>query len=195
MLGACVLLTYPSLLVWQVGLVLFVGFYALSLAPIFFVLLHECFSEAAAPLASGLFTSLTFVGGALVDTSFPSLIDGIGVFGTFGILVAVCIFSGLVVLLALPETKGRTLYEVRRLLGGGSRIISFHDGAVHDLGSTALLRAGSIQRPRSVHEARPPQRSRATSRSTASTEEGGAQDDMADDTLLRKHSSAVVLAA
>ena len=181
---------------WQLGLVLFVGFYALSLAPIFFVLLHECFSEAAAPLASGLFTSLTFVGGALVDTSFPSLIDGVGVFGTFGILTAVCIFSGLVVLLALPETKGRTLYEVRRLLGGGSRIISFHDGAVHDLGSTALLRAGSIPRPRSAHEStRPPQRSRATSRSTASMEEGGAQDDVADDTLLRKHSSAVVLAA
>ena len=40
------------------GLVAFVGFYALSLAPIFFVLLHECFTEAAAPLASGLFTSL-----------------------------------------------------------------------------------------------------------------------------------------
>ena len=51
----------------------------------------------------------------MVDTSFVSLIDSpIGVFGTFGILAGVCLSSGILVLLALPETKGRTLYEVRR---------------------------------------------------------------------------------
>lgn len=124
----------PSPMLLLLSLMSFVLFYALSLAPIFFVLLAELFSTSAKPVAAGALTALTFLGGAITDTTFDSLLLVCGDWGTFGMLAAVCVLGGVIVLIALPETKGRSLWEVQTLLGGGrglSRaIVSFRDGSV-----------------------------------------------------------------
>ena len=90
-----------------------------SLAPTFFVLLSELFSDVAKPLAAGLATSLTFGAGALVDSIFLTLRAELYDQATCGLLGAVCLAGGVAVLCLLPETKGRTRLEVQRLMRGG----------------------------------------------------------------------------
>ena len=98
------------------ALAAFMLVYAVSLAPIFFVLLSELFSDDAKPLAAGLATALTFAAGAVVDSFFLSLVDAIGHSGALGLLAAVCLVGGAAVLWMLPETKGKSLLEVQRLM-------------------------------------------------------------------------------
>lgn len=98
---------------WLVaGLLLYVGSYALSLAPIFFTLLSELFSPASRPLAAGIATAVTFASGGAMDACFLSLRDAIGYEGVFSTFAAVSAFGGLCVLLMLPETKGATRAEI-----------------------------------------------------------------------------------
>ena len=47
--------------------------YAGSLAPVFYILLVELFSEGVRPLAAGVATGVTFATGALTDSIFLSL--------------------------------------------------------------------------------------------------------------------------
>lgn len=98
------------------SLLLFIGAYALSLAPLFFTLLSELFSPRTRPLAAGVATALTFASGGAADLSFLSMVDAVGYPGVFGLYAAVSAVGGLGVLLLLPETKGRTLVEVQALL-------------------------------------------------------------------------------
>ena len=121
----------PSPYLLLLGLAAFVLFYGLSLAPVFFVLLSEVFTDSAKPVATGTLLALTFLGGAVIDSTFNSMLSGLGDWGTFCLLAAVCLAGGAISYAALPETKGRTLWEVQRLLGGGGithALISFHQG-------------------------------------------------------------------
>ena len=59
-----------------------------------------------------MLTFLTFLGGALIDSTFNTLLSTFGEWGTFSALAAVCLAGGALVYLSLPETKGRTLWEV-----------------------------------------------------------------------------------
>ena len=96
-----------------VSLYLFVGAYALSLAPIFYTLLSELFSPAARPLAAGVATAITFAAGGAADTSFLTMRDAWGYPGVFAAYALVCALGGLVVLLMLPETRGKSLPEAQ----------------------------------------------------------------------------------
>jgi SP family arabinose:H+ symporter-like MFS transporter len=121
----------PSPYLLLLGLAAFVLFYGLSLAPVFFVLLSEVFTDSAKPAATGTLLALTFLGGAVIDSTFNSMLGSLGDWGTFGLLAAICLAGGAISYAALPETKGRTLWEVQRLLGGGGithALVSFHQG-------------------------------------------------------------------
>ena len=52
----------------------------------------------------------------MVDSFFLSLVDAIGHSGALGLLAAVCLVGGAAVLWMLPETKGKSLLEVQRLM-------------------------------------------------------------------------------
>lgn len=107
----------PASTQWLVaGLVIYVGSYALSLAPIFFTLLSELFSPTSRPLAAGIATAVTFSSGGTMDACFLSLRDAIGYEGVFYTFAAVSALGGICVLLMLPETKGATRTEIQMRL-------------------------------------------------------------------------------
>ena len=98
------------------SLYLFVGAYAMSLAPIFYCLLSELFSSRTRPLAAGLCTAVTFAAGAAADMSFLTMRDALRYQGVFYAYAVVCAAGGLGVLLLLPETKGKSLAEAQALM-------------------------------------------------------------------------------
>lgn len=103
-------------------LLLFLASHALSLAPIFLTLVAELFTPRARPLAVALATAATFASGAIADASFLSIRHALGYPGLLGTYSAVCAVGGVTVAIWLPETMGRPLHQVQRLLacrGGG----------------------------------------------------------------------------
>ena len=148
-----------------------------SLAPTFFVLLSELFSDVAKPLAAGLATSLTFGAGALVDSTFLTLRAELHDQATCGLLGAVCLAGGVAVLCLLPETKGRTRLEVQRLMRGGGGGVA--------AGASASAAGGGRGG-----------RGRADDDGGGDDDEATADEDEDEEQLLRHaSSSAVVLAA
>jgi len=93
-----------------------VVFYAGSLAPVFYILLAELFSEGVRPLAAAVATGVTFATGAVADSVFLSLCGAVGYDGTLAVFAATCAACGAAVLYFLPETKGRSRLAVLRLL-------------------------------------------------------------------------------
>jgi MFS family permease len=93
-----------------------IGVYALSLAPIVWVVLSEIFPNRirGAAMSASVFALWTacFV---LTDT-FPLLTEGIGEAGTFWIYAAICAAGFVFTFCFLPETKGKTLEEIEKEL-------------------------------------------------------------------------------
>lgn len=98
-----------------VGMCLFILFFSLSWAGVFWVLLSELFSMATKSPATSAATAVLFLTGAIADLSFLTLHRAMGplVFGLYA-LIAVC--SGVYVCAFVPETKGRTLQDVQSMM-------------------------------------------------------------------------------
>ena len=108
----------PSTALLLLSLLSFIAAYALSLAPIFFTLLSELFTPTTRPLAAGLATAITFASGGACDMTFLSLRGAVGYPGIFSIYMGVCIMGGAVVFLLLPETKGKSLAQIQATIAG-----------------------------------------------------------------------------
>ena len=89
--------------------------FSVSWAGVFWVLMSEFFSMRVKGAAQSLVTAIMFAGGALADLVFLLLHR---VLGSYSYLVfgGVAGFGALFVFLFLPETKGKPLSEVQRLL-------------------------------------------------------------------------------
>ena len=87
----------------------------MSWAGVFWVLLSELFSMSAKSPATAAATAVLFLTGAVADTVFLSLhaVLGAGAFVLFALLATA---AGLYVAAVVPETRGKTLQEVRALL-------------------------------------------------------------------------------
>lgn len=96
--------------------VLAIGFYAMSLGPVTWVLLSEIFPNKVRGIAMAVCTAALWIASFLLTYTFPFLNSAFGTGGTF-ILYAVICFSGFIfVLRHIPETKGKTLEELEKEL-------------------------------------------------------------------------------
>jgi SP family sugar porter-like MFS transporter len=98
--------------------VLAIACYAMSLAPVTWVLISEIFPNRirGAAMSVAVF-SLWLACTALVFT-FPFLNQHLGPHGTFWLYGIICLIGFAVVLWRLPETKGKTLEQIERELVG-----------------------------------------------------------------------------
>jgi MFS transporter, SP family, xylose:H+ symportor len=94
--------------------------YALSLAPVTWVLISEIFPNRIRGLAVSISVSALWTASFLLTFTFPILNRRLGSAGTFWIYAAICVAGFLFVLMRVPETKGRTLEEIERDLTGAS---------------------------------------------------------------------------
>ncbi|GEC72319.1 MFS transporter, sugar porter (SP) family [Flavobacterium flevense] len=92
--------------------VLGIGVYAMSLAPITWVILSEIFPNRIRGAAMALATFTLWIACFILTYTFPLLNEGFGAAGTFWLYAGICVIGFLFVLKKLPETKGKSLEEI-----------------------------------------------------------------------------------
>ena len=95
--------------------------YAVSLAPVTWVLISEIFPNRVRGLAVSFSVSALWIASFILTFTFPVLNRVVGPGGTFWIYAAICLAGFFFILARVPETKGKTLEQIERLMLGNSR--------------------------------------------------------------------------
>ncbi|NDW18818.1 MFS transporter [Dysgonomonas sp. 216] len=96
--------------------VLAIACYAMSLAPIVWVVLSEIFPNRIRGAAMAVSTFFLWVASFLLTYTFPLLNESLGASGTFWIYGGICVAGFLFIRSQLPETKGKSLEEIEKEL-------------------------------------------------------------------------------
>jgi SP family sugar porter-like MFS transporter len=91
-----------------------IAVYAMTLAPIVWVLLSELFPNRVRGVALGISVVALWVGYLILTYTFPIMREHIGIAMTFWIYSAFLFVAFLVLFFALPETKGKSLEQIER---------------------------------------------------------------------------------
>jgi len=113
MLGACYYLRVtgvPMLLLVLCA----IACYAVSLAPITWVILAEVFPNRIRGAALSLAVMALWISCFILTFTFPILNASLGASGTFWLYAVICLMGGVFVMKKLPETRGQTLEEIER---------------------------------------------------------------------------------
>ncbi|MFP5436363.1 MAG: sugar porter family MFS transporter [Bacteroidia bacterium] len=93
-----------------------IAIYAMSLAPIVWVILSEIFPNRIRGVAMSISTFALWIASALLVQTFPFLNEGLGTAGTFWIYGIICVLGFVFVWKKLPETKNKSLEEIEQLM-------------------------------------------------------------------------------
>lgn len=105
----------PLVLALTLGVI---AVYAMSLAPVTWVLLSEIFPNRIRGLAMSVAVSALWIACFAVTFTFPILNQRLGAAGTFWCYGVFCALGFLFILKRVPETKGRSLEDIERELAG-----------------------------------------------------------------------------
>jgi len=92
------------------------AFYAMSLAPIVWVLISELFPNRIRGAAVSVAVSALWISCFILTYTFPLLRAAVGLTVAFWLYGAFCVLGFIVVLLRVPETKGKSLEQIEREL-------------------------------------------------------------------------------
>lgn len=96
-----------------------ISIYALTLAPVTWVLLSEIFPNRVRGSAMAMGTLALWIACFLLTYTFPLLNAGLGASGSFGLYGVICLAGFIFILRNVPETKGITLEALEKKLGSG----------------------------------------------------------------------------
>jgi len=96
--------------------VMAIACYAMSLAPIVWVVISEIFPNRIRGAAVSVAVSFLWIACTALTLTFPYLNKTLGSYGTFWLYGVVCIVGFLFIYKYLPETKGKTLEDIEREL-------------------------------------------------------------------------------
>lgn len=88
--------------------------YAMSMAPIVWVILSEIFPNRVRGLAMSIATFSLWTASFILTFTFPLLNSSLGAHGTFWLYGMICIVGFLFVKARLPETKNKSLEEIEK---------------------------------------------------------------------------------
>ena len=94
--------------------VLAIACYAMSLAPVTWVILSEVFPNRMRGAAMAVATVSLWLASFLLTYTFPLLNSALGASGTFWLYGIICLLGFLFIRKTLPETKGKTLEEIEQ---------------------------------------------------------------------------------
>jgi MFS transporter, SP family, xylose:H+ symportor len=86
--------------------------YAMTLAPITWVLISEIFPNRVRGTAVSIAVSALWIACFLLTYTFPVLNRSLGAAGTFWLYAAICAAGFVFILFRVPETKGKTLEQI-----------------------------------------------------------------------------------
>jgi SP family sugar porter-like MFS transporter len=90
--------------------------YAMSLAPVTWVIISEIFPNRIRGAAMAVAVASLWIACFILTYTFPILNTGLGPAKTFGLYAFICVLGFLFILRKLPETKGKTLEDLEREL-------------------------------------------------------------------------------
>lgn len=90
--------------------------YAMTLAPVTWVVLSEIFPARIRGRAMGIATFSLWVACFILTYTFPLLNAGLGASGTFWLYGFICLLGFAFIKTQLPETKGKSLEEIEEAL-------------------------------------------------------------------------------
>lgn len=96
--------------------VLAIACYAMTLAPVTWVVLSEIFPNRIRGMAMAVSTFSLWVACFVLTYTFPLLNSGLGAYGTFWLYGMICVLGFLFIKLRLPETKGKSLESIEKEL-------------------------------------------------------------------------------
>lgn len=114
-LGACYYFQISGIAV-LVLVMLAIGCYAMTLAPITWVVISEIFPTRARGMAMAVSTFSLWTACFLLTYTFPLLNSGLGAYGTFWLYGIICLLGFFFIKKNLPETKGKSLEEIEKEL-------------------------------------------------------------------------------
>jgi MFS transporter, SP family, xylose:H+ symportor len=91
-----------------------IGFYALSLAPVTWVLISELFPNRIRAVGVSIAVSALWIASFVLTFTFPILQRGLGSAGTFFTYAGICVAGFVFVGVMVPETRGKSLEEIER---------------------------------------------------------------------------------
>jgi SP family arabinose:H+ symporter-like MFS transporter len=89
-----------------------IGCYAMSLAPVTWVVISEIFPNRIRGAAMSIAVTALWVASFILTYTFPLFNHSLGAAKTFWIYAAICVAGFLFIRARLPETKGKTLEEI-----------------------------------------------------------------------------------
>ncbi|MEI8288211.1 MAG: sugar porter family MFS transporter [Verrucomicrobiota bacterium] len=91
-----------------------IGCYAMSLAPVTWVVISEIFPNRIRGAAMSVAVSALWIACFLLTYTFPILNAKLGPAGTFWLYAAICVAGFLFIFAKLPETKGKSLEQIEK---------------------------------------------------------------------------------
>jgi MFS family permease len=95
-----------------------IGCYAMSLAPVTWVVISEIFPNRIRGAAMAVAVSALWIACFILTATFPILNAKLGSAKTFWLYSAICMAGFVFIKFKLPETKGKTLEQIERELVG-----------------------------------------------------------------------------
>ncbi|MGB7978899.1 MAG: sugar porter family MFS transporter [Chlamydiales bacterium] len=96
-----------------VALLVFVGFFAVSLGPVAWLIISEVYPLGIRGRAMGIATFSNWVCNYFVSLTFLTLIQLLGTAGTFWLYAIICFLGLWFVIKLVPETKGKTFEQIQ----------------------------------------------------------------------------------
>ncbi len=96
--------------------VMAIACYAMTLAPVMWVVVSEIYPNRVRGVAMSVATFALWTACFLLTYTFPLLNTGLGAAGTFWLYGGICLLGGLFVCVRVPETKGKSLEELEKEL-------------------------------------------------------------------------------
>lgn len=114
-LGACYYFNITGIAVLVV-VVFAIACYAMSLAPITWVVISEIFPTRIRGMAMAVSTFSLWTACFILTYTFPILNSSFGAYGTFWLYGIICVLGFIFIKINLPETKGKSLEEIEKEL-------------------------------------------------------------------------------
>ena len=96
--------------------VMAIACYAMTLAPIVWVVISEIFPNRIRGMAMAVATFSLWTACFVLTYTFPLLNKGLGSYGTFWLYGIICVLGFIFIKTMLPETKGKSLEEIEKEL-------------------------------------------------------------------------------
>jgi sugar porter (SP) family MFS transporter len=95
-----------------------IAVYALTLAPVTWVVLSEIFPNRIRGAAMAIATTSLWIASFILTYTFPLLNNALNAYGTFWLYAMISVAGFLFILKKLPETKGKSLEEIETSFAG-----------------------------------------------------------------------------